>query len=246
MYGTRSVWMLAFSFTLAACQKPAPEPAQRVDSVTQAPTAAPRTATSGTGSVVGTWVGYAENYEFSPGSDAIRIVFDSESSGYVVLGAGTAPPPATDPNIGYPPNFDIWGPPHHYPGFRYTLQKVSVSSERVRFSISLGELWREWCALQTPRQHGPDRYGCLPNLGYRGGHADAGCAQLDDRGQNPIPVDCGKLHLCTHGQVCVCNAKECVANSSGSVPFDFRWQHDELEGSSGLGQRAVLRLKRQR
>ncbi|HMR80776.1 MAG TPA: hypothetical protein PKD61_36955 [Polyangiaceae bacterium] len=56
----------------------------------------------------------------------------------------------------------------------------------------------------------------------------------------------GKLHLCTHGQVCVCNAKECVANSSGSVPFDFRWQHDELEGSSGLGQRAVLRLKRQR
>jgi hypothetical protein len=54
------------------------------------------------------WTGYIENHTFTSGSDAIALEFATDAKGIVagtiIFGMGTPPPPASDPNVGYPSN----------------------------------------------------------------------------------------------------------------------------------------------
>jgi hypothetical protein len=185
--------------------------------------------------LVGTWVGYVENHYFPSGSDEVRIVItDGAPSGHVVFGNGMPPPPP-DPNTGYPPSsgggaagaagagarpgFEV------YEGFRYTILAGNVTRDRVRFKVESRELWKEWCALQTPvpLQDGSGGYGCLPNRGYA---SDGTRCWLDDNTE----VNCGKAQLCSFG-VCECTAQSCKASGYGDTVFDLDHRSNELDGS---------------
>jgi hypothetical protein len=193
--------------------------------------------------LVGTWVGYVENHYFPSGSDEVRIVItDGAPSGYVVFGNGM-PPPAPDPNTGYPPSSSggaagaagaagAGAAPglEVYEGFRYTILAGNVTRDRVRFKVESHELWKEWCALQTPvpLQDGSGGYGCLPNLGWSSG--PEGCRIYDPNTGAERVVDCGKVQLCSF-RVCECTAQSCKATGYGDTVFDLDHKAKELDGS---------------
>jgi cysteine-rich repeat protein len=179
------------------------------------------------------WTGYIENYQFASGSDVIDFTFAIDFSGQVigkvVLGNGTPPPPATDPNVGYSANLpDAMGKVVRDPvtgywaeGFAYSMAKGTFSPERLRFTISNFELWSGWCALQTPVD---DSGMCLPNWGGSsnpGSGTSSQCYQQNPaNGQNTV-VDCGKFNLCVVSRVCLCSTTACVFDPNGGTPASF-------------------------
>ena len=200
-------------------------------------------------SLVGTWIGYLEAHQFASGSDAVKLVItDGAPSGSVAFGQGSPPPPASDGDVGYPPG-SAYGSfvPNMYlhEGFEYSLLEGSVSGDRVRFAIDFGELWTDWCTLQTPYEWGPDHYECLPNWGHEG--SDSGCAQIDPVTNEKVPVDCGKLALCNSGGVCGCTATGCaVKQSRPGIELDLDHQASELDGSvAGISGVLTVRLSKQ-
>ena len=185
---------------------------------------------------VQSWTGYIENYKFASGSDAVRISFAADTTGAIVgtvtLGNGTPPPPATDPNVGYPS--DIGGPDatpvptdHVAEGYTYTMRNVAFNGRRMQFGVGLWELWRDWCVLQTPVPpqgvcDEPVCQGsCLPNWGSMISADQMHCAQLNPSTDQYEPVDCGKLTLCQFGMVCVCYGTTCAVRDQGvQLSFD--------------------------
>jgi hypothetical protein len=181
-----------------------------------------------------TWTGYVESCHFASGSDAIRIVLDSNGhSGTVYFGSGVAPPPATDPNVGYPPGFtgsDFGAGSYVAEGFGYRFDGAMVSASRVQLMVSLGSLWAEWCSLQYPiaQDASGDNYGCVPNTGFTSG--SDGCSYPDPTTHADVPVDCGRLAMCMPGNGCQCTATECSAPLGPIVTFDFH-----VTGTDGSG-----------
>jgi hypothetical protein len=185
------------------------------------------------------WEGYIESYAFPSGSDHVRVVFDSASgdgarTGVVIFGAGTPPPPATDPNVGYPPGVsmpDRFGSPSISEGFEYPIVDGSVTGARVQLTVRLGSLWERWCELQTPipQTASGTWFSCLPNTG--GGYGPSGCYYNDPTSGDPVPVDCGKYALCSMWMVCDCEPAGCVAGSVGEIAFDFHVVGDAGDGS---------------
>jgi hypothetical protein len=99
------------------------------------------------------WTGYIENYQFPSGSDVITFTFAADSSGQVVgsvvLGNGTPPAPATDPNVGYPPTLPATGYDGSWTeGFPYSMVSGLSTATRLRFTIFSFELWSGWCACK--------------------------------------------------------------------------------------------------
>jgi len=154
--------------------------------------------------------------------------------GTVTWGHGELPPPATDPDVGYPSEaFDYppygqgwgggpssWGP---LPGYAYAIRQPEVGKSRAVFTISLNELWKGWCALQTPIQTDVG-YRCVPNRSARGG--TDGCFLIDSTGAEE-PIDCLKLSLCGFVSVCACDADECGATEDMSSTLDMQFDGDE-------------------
>src|SRR5258707_1321819 len=101
--------------------------------------------------LVGSWKGYVENFQFSDQSDAVLLAITSAAgAGQITFGSSAAPPPATDPNVGYPPGikFDGLGRPSGaQPGFAFTLAKVTFDGQRLQFDVATKELWKQWCEL---------------------------------------------------------------------------------------------------
>jgi hypothetical protein len=186
------------------------------------------------------WTGYIENYQFRSGSDAVRFAFATDATGAVtgtvILGNGTPPPPATDPNVGYPPGYgaqnggptQIGGPTYVAEGYVYTMRNATLDGARLRFGVALRELWHDWCALQTPI---PGSSNCLPNWG--GMSSPNGCAQTNPTTGEVVPVDCGKFALCFGiSDVCLCDASACKANDSNpDIGFDVSIVNDRADGS---------------
>ncbi len=175
------------------------------------------------------WDGYVESYMFPSGSDHVHIMLDiamgdGPRTGFVVFGMGAPPPPATNPNVGYPPGAfmgfidtnQVWE------GFAYPILVGSVSGQRVRVTVSTGSLYERWCELQPSYPQDPSgmSYGCLPNTGG-GGSSSGGCFYNDPSTGAPVPIDCVKFFLCSMGSVCSCNAGGCTADLSHTIPFDF-------------------------
>jgi hypothetical protein len=194
----------------------------------------------------------------------MNLVFadDGTVTGTVYFGAAAPLPPATDPNVGYPPGFgaSLGGPglPRvSLEGFDFTVLAGSYAAPRVQLSISQTEIWKRWCEIQTviyPVDNGnaPDggcgdflRYGCLPNATTMFGSS---CAISWCQNPASIPVDCGKMALCGPPGVCTCTATGCTVppSTKGDVAFDMQAASGAMNGSvTGLdGQLHNVHLTR--
>jgi hypothetical protein len=188
------------------------------------------------------WEGYTEAQQFVPGSDRIRVRITSDGQGILVLGESQTYPPATDPNVGYPPNEDpmmaIVKQGMFRPGVEYPLHGVKVESKRIRFTVSPADFYQGWCALQTPvATENPDVFYCGPS-GYSRA-ADGTCVGLTGG-----PINCAKAELCLGPRTCSCTATACTSNQDYSVSFDaaLREQGALLEGTFNS---ATVRFERQ-
>src|SRR3954470_21622802 len=76
------------------------------------------------------WDGYTEAQQFVFGSDRIRVKIGGDGQGTLVLGESQTYPPATDPNVGYPPDEDAMAatikPSMFRAGKEYPLHGVKV------------------------------------------------------------------------------------------------------------------------
>ncbi len=193
---------------------------------------------------VESWTGYLENYPLAIGSDQIRFSFAYDDSGQVagtvIFGEGTPPPPATDPNVGYPPGFsrDDFGQVLSAPlvGFPYSIREGSYTSGRLRFVMDMVDLWADWCALQPAPTDGSPT--CGPN-GFTDGSRVDGTAEgrpcvqtVTTFDGKKLQFECGKFDLCLNPMICVCSPAGCTASSgSGGVSFDMFVVDNTASGS---------------
>lgn len=202
--------------------------------------------TSVTGAVlsdyVDEWDGYTEATQLVFGSDRIRVRITGDGQGTLVLGESQTYPPATDPNVGYPPNEDPMSARVKQgafrPGMEYPLHGVKVESKRIRFTISANDFYKSWCELQTPvPTEDPNFFFCGPS-GYTG--SPEGCFA----GDTGTPIDCGKAALCAGPGVCACTATSCTSNQDYNTQFDAALREDGtlLEGTF---HNVTVRLERQ-
>jgi hypothetical protein len=181
-----------------------------------------------------TWTGYVEDYQFPSGSNAIRLAFAIDSygqvAGTVFFGDGSPPPPATDPNVGYPPvSFLVANnnPLGNYwaEWFGYSIALGTSSPPRLQFTVENYELWSGWCALQLITWVGGDSGTCLPN--WEGGRIDYAngdppqCYLRNPTNQQDTVLDCGKYDLCITDRVCLCSEIECVSGQMRGAEAAF-------------------------
>ncbi|MEO6601984.1 MAG: hypothetical protein ABIQ16_19045 [Polyangiaceae bacterium] len=194
--------------------------------------------------IVGTWHGYVEN-QVAPWDDLTLVVNGASVAGglcgTLTIGTGTPPPPATDPNVGYPdPSETTWQEKSAriLPGFVLSLLNGTTDGARVRFSVGRTEPWKGWCGLQTSYKGDTgSSCNCLPNWSIEG---DSNCTLFDPSGGQDLVVNCAKAALCASiGGVCQCNDSACTATVTASTDFDLRFAGDEAEGNatSVLGAR---------
>jgi hypothetical protein len=182
--------------------------------------------------LTGTWTGYVESYHFASGSDALTVVLASDGKGNVAgtiaFGAGTPRAPATNPDVADPPVPGATGTSLNLPiveAMPLALHDASLTlgGTRLQFAANTAEAWKPFCELQTATYDlgtgGPFGFACLPNTG--GGPLGSACAYSTPGNPTvPIPVDCGKLTLCTY-RICACTATGCTVNSPPDVSFDL-------------------------
>jgi hypothetical protein len=169
----------------------------------------------------GTWVGAIENFTTGDGTGALTLTVRSGPlGGQVTFGSSLPPPPATDPDVGYPPGFHVgYGSNvlgvsaviQPYPGFPYSLVNPTFDGQQLRFDVVLAELWKGWCGLQTPLADATDagvKYFCEHDWAVT--QQASGCSQLDPQSMQQVPIDCEKVALCglTAG-ICSCTAQAC-------------------------------------
>jgi hypothetical protein len=190
----------------------------------------------------GNWEGYAEAYEFNPGSDRIRLTLDANGQGHIDV--GDAPPlPPPDPDAGYP------DPPAMEPGFRYTILDAHVDASRIQFSIDGNDVIRPWCELQTSFLDDSNplepKYRCTHSWHFEpvGNYM---CEMVSPDGTQRELVDCSKIQIC--GLECVCTATSCTAAAEPISQLDAAL---EAEGGRLVGtliengERLTVRLTRQ-
>lgn len=183
--------------------------------------------------IVGTWVGYADDAFFSSGSDRVELQVtgvdgDGQISGTIAFGEPGMIPPATDPDVGYPPGQDAEiGQVRIVEMFAYTLSgSYDDALSRLDAEIDGGEVWVDWCSLQTSYLWSEDVYSCLPNCGF--GSDGTGCTL--NNCELAGPVDCVKLALCNPPRVCMCDAAGCNNRSGPAFALDLHRDGDELQG----------------
>ncbi len=183
------------------------------------------------------WTGYIENYGLPTGSrsDAIHLAFAGDPTGVVVgtmtLGTGAPPPPATDPNVGYPPGVAATDLFIQYiaEGFPYTMANGSLVGERLRFDARPAELWTGWCALETPA---PNSSQCVPGWASTLTANDTICTITDPTTGKDVPIDCAKLVLCRFAAVCSCSATTCYPELDlGILGVDLTFSGTTASGS---------------
>jgi hypothetical protein len=189
------------------------------------------------------WTGYVENYQFPSGSDLINITFASDAAGNMVgtitLGTGTPPPPATDPNVGYPATVEamlangggtgLVG--YVAEGFAYPLVNGTLTTNRMRFDVNRYDLWQSWCALETPAVDGSGR--CTPNWESEstGSTEDVVCNFINPANGQLVPIDCGKQIICGIG-TCACGTNSCAPGQNDEpLSFDLSITNERADGS---------------
>jgi hypothetical protein len=190
-------------------------------------------------SLDGIWTGYIESYTFPSGSDAITMTLQLSGgvvTGTMVFGNMTAPPPATNPNVGYPPGLAFFAgenPPFVGEGFSYTIEMGTFDGSRLLVSVATNEIWKTWCELQQPVLWNAVDYACLP--GWPSTENGTTCSQTNPTTQMSVPVDCGKLALCKAptGNPCACLATGCVLGPfTSQASFDMQVSGSKADGST--------------
>jgi hypothetical protein len=182
------------------------------------------------------WEGYAEAYNFSDGSDKVKLTLDAAGNGTLEIGDSAPLPPLNpDPNVGYPGGYlNLPNLENLVPGFPYPIAPATVELARIRFSADPYEIESDWCALQTsyasakisaPDGSGP-LYRCIPDGSGSGGP--------DVCIYNGQPMDCEKLEACI-GDVCACNAQGCSGSSGEPKSYTKLDAALEVGGSSLVG-----------
>ncbi|HMJ55362.1 MAG TPA: hypothetical protein VK540_24975 [Polyangiaceae bacterium] len=202
---------------------------------------------AGSGSpLLGTWVGYVENYKFASGSDAVRVTIlgadDATLCGTITFGTNALPPPPQDADVGYPVGMDFGlTVPALSPleGFPHTLQSGSIAGKRGKFEAILYEPWKAWCALQhTTYLWYDDTFSCVSDwlAIYPPAGSGMPCAQTNPGTNESVPIDCGKLSLCGRSKaVCACDLIGCTAQpKNGSAVFDGQFIGGEATGTIKL------------
>lgn len=197
-----------------------------------------------------TWTGHVDDsdnpdFAFASGANAIRLTLAVDAYGQVAgmvwLGNGPPPPPATDPNVGYPP--EPWVRSNQYgelsdywaEGFGYSMTNGTYSPDHLQFSIDNKELWSGWCALQ-PTTWANDGGSFLPNWDSTSTTLANGqpyCYQTNPANNQVVVRDCGKLALWSSG-ACTCSTTSCdyQPNSSDSMAaFDLALSNGTAAGS---------------
>ena len=186
------------------------------------------------------WEGNTLDFFFNPQNDKWRIEFDGKDASGRLCGTATyiaagqeAPPPATDPDAGYPPSHDPMkmgvgrGP---VPGVTYSIIQGAEMGGVVHFRISASELWKDWCALQVPAAKS-NGYGCIGGDGWSSDGVNCWIENADGTKQTYAYDKCV---LCTPPSVCTCNAKSCAAaDTSDTVVFDLKHDGARLSGTVG-------------
>ena len=103
-------------------------------------------------SVQGSWSGYIENFQGAPDTVriAIAVASDGTLSGQATFGTDAPPPPAPDPALPWPPNYDTRADPTFVAGASYTARDINWQARRLKLKLELSELWQPWCALLPP------------------------------------------------------------------------------------------------
>jgi hypothetical protein len=174
----------------------------------------------------------------------VTLSADGTTPSVVAFGNSPAPAPATDPDVGYPTEYE-YAPSGGYPnslpvpqrgpvpGFAFTASGTAESA-RLQFDVALKEVWSQWCEIQPPVQVGPNDYGCIANSGF-GMMLGNSCAQTDPQTQQLVAIDCGKQNLCGLQHMCECTAQSCsvgAVTSIGSVHFDLNVVGNNAHGSA--------------
>lgn len=118
------------------------------------------------------------------------------------------------------------------PGFVYPIVDVVFDGRRLQFDVAKNELWRNWCAIQTPIADGGS-YNCAHNWSYSSNDGIT-CTQVNPATQEQTSVDCRKLELCG-GPPCDCNADGCGIQSYDRAHFDMVIDGSHADGSYGFG-----------
>jgi hypothetical protein len=196
---------------------------------------------AGTGVEIGplgpteSWTGYVENKAFPSGSDQIKLTFATDSAGHVVgtvvFGQGTHPPPATDPDVGYPPSFHPGGigvtTGFSMEGYVYTASGT-LEANRLRIKVGFGQVWKDWCALQTSYVP-PGR--CLPATQSTLDPMQMKCSYTSLITKKETPANCDKVAMCLLNSVCECDATSCRANLGGANVIDLQLTGNTAAGS---------------
>lgn len=213
-------------------------------------------ATAGTGStsaealtvpaqLAGTWTGYVEGHKFGPdGSSQVVVVLSSDGSSTSQVRFGDSPliAPATDPELGYPTEYE-YSPQGGYPsqsvtargpvpGFEFTARAGSVEASRLQFDVLLSEVWTHWCELQRPVEVQSGSYNCVPDWGFL--MLGSSCAQINPQTQQFVIINCAKLDLCDTVRICACTAQGCSlapGSTVGAAHFDLNVDGDKADGS---------------
>jgi hypothetical protein len=189
------------------------------------------------------WEGSTLDFFFNPLDDRWRIELTGTDANGRVCGTATylaagqpAPPPATDPDAAYPPGYDPFnaaigmkGLVTVWPGVTYSIIQGAEVAGVLRFRLSPSELWKDWCALQTPVRQG-DHYGCVGGDGGWGSDGVTCTVSNSDGSTQSYPA--AKCNLCAGIPVCTCDATHCVASDQGtSVVFDLKRVDATLTGT---------------
>lgn len=187
-------------------------------------------------SLVGTWVGYIENYQKATSDQLELVITDGSPTGFLVFGSRPPPPPPTSATNAYPEDFPIssYAPPLvPYEGFEYALRQGEVDGTRVRFSLSSRQLWRDWCPLQESYAS-VGGCGCLPDWG--GHFTQSSCVLENPETKELVKVGCAQVGLCRPGHgACKCTASGCTSDEVADVDFDLDRQGGQLDGSMASG-----------
>ena len=186
--------------------------------------------------LVGSWHGYIENQP-APWDDLLLKIEGANSDGLcgtLKVGNVEPPPPASDPNLDYPPGVSHADAlPVLIPGFTMALRNGTTDGARVRFRVADYEGYRSWCELQSPYgSDGGASCGCLP-LGQATRDSSNQCKVSEHGGSSWQTVDCGKAVLCGARApgACTCTAAGCTASDAYVSQFDLRFTGDTAEGS---------------
>lgn len=191
-------------------------------------------------SLVGVWLSQYDDPE--PGS-IVRLVIQEAPDGVGFIGSITdacfkescdyieePPPKAVDPNTSYPPSIEtddlLSLQTNFYTGFSYSIFDGRVEGGRISFWISMNELWRDWCALQTSYRVQMDErveYFCLEEP-----------VSIDRDDIPPITDFNAKELLCSaNGSVCKCNKDGCTAYYRDAIrSFDMLIDGGVMQGIS--------------